>query len=96
MPKPQRLALATGATWDTCRKLSRAKMLLMWTSITGTSTAAMASRIDTEVWVSPPGLMTMPAAFLAPASWIQSISSPSWFDLVELDPHAVGLRLLAA
>src|SRR5215475_807319 len=66
--------------WERWRKFSRAKMLLIWTSTTGTATAATASRMATEVWVYAPALMMMPAAFLAAASWIKSTISPSWFD----------------
>src|SRR5262245_36741669 len=37
--------------WERWRKFSRAKMLLMWTSTTGTATAATASRMATEVGI---------------------------------------------
>ncbi len=51
MPNPQSVAFATGAMWEKWRKSSRAKILLMCTSITGMFTAATASRIATEEWV---------------------------------------------
>lgn len=41
----------TGASSDTRRNSSRARIDEMWTSTTGTATASTASRSATEVWV---------------------------------------------
>ena len=34
--------------------------------------------MDTEVWVHPPGLKTIPSVPSVLASWILSIAAPSW------------------
>src|SRR4030095_12199681 len=47
------------------RKLSRAKTLLMWTSTTGTATAATASPEATEAGGYAPALVMMPAGAFA-------------------------------
>src|SRR5262249_21214197 len=51
IPNPHSDAVATGATNDRWRKLSRAKTWEMCTSITGTDMAAMASWMATDVCV---------------------------------------------
>ena len=51
----------TGASSDTCRNSSRARIDEICTSTTGTDTAATASRSATEVCVYPPALSTTPS-----------------------------------
>ena len=51
----------TGASSDTWRNSSRARIDEMWTSTTGVAMAATASRSATDVWVYPPALNTTPS-----------------------------------
>ena len=70
---------ATGASSETWRNSSRARIEEICTSTTGTETAETASRSATEVWVYPPALSTTPST-VPSACWMASISSPSMLD----------------
>ena len=83
-PDPTTIPAATGEMNEWLRNSSRACTLEMWHSISRSFAPLMASCSASEVWVYAPGLKTAPirspAAYRLPASWIQSISAPSWFD----------------
>ena len=63
-----------------CRNGSRAAGFDKCNSTTGGLNAASASCRAHDVWVKAPALMMMAEA-QPRASWMASISSPSWFDL---------------
>src|SRR5882672_2879760 len=75
---------AAGEMYEWWRNSSRACTFEICSSITVALAPLIASCSATDVCVYAPGLKTtpimLPAAISRPASWIQSISWPSWFD----------------
>ncbi len=77
-PNPITEPMATGAIIDVWRNSSRARIDDICTSMTGVLTAAIASRMATDVWVYPPAFRAMPS-YVPSLCCMRSIISPSMF-----------------